>query len=91
MKKVNIKPLGEHILIQPQKPEKKTETGLYLPDTADNERSYQGRVVAVGESDKIVVKPGQTVVYGGYGHKDVKSGGEEYLIVKNEDVLAVVE
>jgi chaperonin GroES len=91
MKNMTIKPLGENLLIQPRKPEKKTETGIFLPETANEDRSYQGKVIAVGESEKIAVKPGQTVIFGGYGHKEVKSGGEEYLLVKNEDVLAVIE
>jgi chaperonin GroES len=90
MKKVNIKPLGKNILIQPQKPETKTETGLFLPETAES-RPQQGVVMAVGESEKIQVKPGQTVIYARYGGTEVKAAGEEYLIVKHDDILAVIE
>jgi chaperonin GroES len=85
-----IQPLGKNILIAPQKAEKKTTTGIFLPDTASEERPQQGKVIAVGESDKILVKAGQTVIYTRYGGTEIKRDGEEYLIVKNEDVLAVI-
>lgn len=90
MNTVNIKPLGKNILVLPQKMEKKTDTGIFLPDTATEERPQQGKVVAVGESDKILVKTGQTVIYTRYGGTEVKIDGKDYLIVKNEDVLAIV-
>jgi chaperonin GroES len=86
-----IKPLGKNILVLPQKAEKKTGTGIYLPDTASEERPQQGKVIAVGESDKILVKAGQIVIYTRYGGTEVKADGEEYLIVKNDDILAVLE
>lgn len=90
MKKNTIKPLGENILVQPQKSEKKTESGIFLPETSETQ-SHMGEVIAVGESDKIMVKPGQTVMYTRYGGNEIKSGGEVYMIVKNEDVLAIIE
>lgn len=91
MKETSIKPLGKNILVLPQKPEKKTDAGIFLPDTASEERPQQGKVIAVGESDKIQVKSGQTVIYTRYGGTEVKIDGVEYLIVKNDDVLAVIE
>jgi len=90
MTAVNIQPLGKNILVLPQKAEKKTGTGIFLPDTATEERPQQGKVIAVGESDKIVVKAGQTVIYTRYGGTEVKIDDTDYLIVKNEDVLAVI-
>ncbi len=90
MKKVNIQPLGKNVLIQPQKPEKKTETGILLPDTAED-RPQQGMVLAIGDSEKITVKAGQTVIYARYGGTEIKVAGEEYLLVKVEDILAVIE
>lgn len=86
-----IRPLGKNILVQPQKAEKKTGTGIFLPDTVSEERPQQGKVIAIGESEKIQVKPNQTVIYARYGGTEVKVGGEDFLIVKNEDVLAVIE
>jgi chaperonin GroES len=90
MKKSNVQPLGENILIHPEKPEQKTSAGIYLPETANQERSQLGKVVAVGESDKIKVKAGQHVIFRRYGGEEVKIDGEEYLIADRKDVLAIV-
>lgn len=91
MKKVNVSPLGENVLVAFEKPEKKTESGIYLPENASADRSSkEGKVVAVGESDKIKVKVGQHIIYTRYGGTDIKIAGAEYSIVKNEDILAVV-
>ncbi len=91
MSKPTIQPLGENILVSPEKPEKKTEAGIFLPESASGERPQQGKVVAVGESEKIKVKKGQTVIYTRYGGAEIKVDGEEYLIVGVKDVLAVIE
>ena len=92
MKKINIRPLGENVLVSGEKPEKKTESGIFLPENASEDRSSkQGRVVAVGESDKIKVKSGQRVIYTRYGGTEVKISGIEYSLVKNEDILAIIE
>jgi chaperonin GroES len=89
--KSNVKPLGENVLVAPEKPEKKTSAGIYLPENASEERPQQGKVVAVGESDKIKVKKGQTVIYTRYGGAEVKIDGEEYVIVSVKELLAVIE
>lgn len=91
MNKLNVKPLGENILIHPEKPEQKTSAGIYLPDTASQERSQLGSVIAIGESDKIKVKAGQKVIFRRYGGEEVKIDGEEYLITSYKDVLAIVK
>jgi chaperonin GroES len=91
MKKIDVKPLGENILIHPEKPEQKTSAGIYLPDTVNQERSQIGKVMAVGESDKIKVKAGQKVVFKRYGGEEIKIEGEEYLIANYKDILAVVK
>ena len=91
MKKVNIAPLGENVWVSIEKPEKKTDSGIYLPENASEDRSSkQGKVIAIGESDKIKVKPGQQIIYTRYGGTDIKVSGAEYAIVKNEDILAVI-
>ncbi|HLC95443.1 MAG TPA: co-chaperone GroES [Patescibacteria group bacterium] len=90
MKKTHVKPLGENILIHPEKPEQKTSAGIYLPDTASQERSQLGKVIAVGESDKIKVKAGQEVIFRRYGGEEIKMDGEEYLIASYKDVLAII-
>lgn len=90
MKKTNVKPLGENVLIHPEKPEQKTAAGIYLPDTANQERSQLGSVVATGDSDKIKVKAGQKVVFRRYGGEEIKVDGNEYLITNYKDILAVI-
>ena len=90
MKKPNIKPLGENVLILPEKLEQKTSAGIFLPDTAREERPQQGRVMAVGESDKIKVAVSQKVIFNRYGGTEVKIGSEEYLLVASKDILAVI-
>lgn len=85
-----IQPLGKNVLILPQRAEKQTGSGIFLPDTAIGERPQQGSVIAVGDSDKIIVKAGQTVIYTRYGGAEIKIDDKEYLIVKNEDVLAII-
>ena len=89
--KSKVLPLGENILIKPEKEGKKTKTGIYLPENASEEQPQEGRVIAVGESKDIKIKKGQKVIFRKYSGTDVKIEGEEYVIVKNEDVLAVVE
>lgn len=93
MAKVSIRPLGDWVLVEPKKAEKQTATGLYIPDSASQERAKQGAVVAVGTGEKVLVKKGETVLYKGYYSDDdyIKEGKKEYLLVKAEDVIAVVE
>ncbi len=96
---MNIKPLSDHILIEPIKEEEKTKTGILLPETAEKERPEQGKVIAVGpgkknEDGKIIpidVKPGQTVLFTKYGPNEIKVDDKEYLIAKEEDILAILE
>jgi chaperonin GroES len=91
MKKKSIKPLGENILITPQISDKKTNSGIYLPDSASQEKPQQGKVVAVGDDKKIKVRKNQQVIYNRYGGTEIEMEGNGYLIVKNEDVLAIIE
>lgn len=91
MKKITIKPLGENVLVQPEKADKKTDTGIYLPESASEERPQQGKVIEVGDGKEIKVKKNQKVIFNRYSGTEVKIEGEEYLIVKNEDVLAVIQ
>lgn len=96
---MNIKPLSDYILIEPIKEEEKTKSGILLPDTVDKERPEQGKVIAVGpgkrtSSDKIIpmnVKVGQKVLFTKYGPSEIKVDEKEYLIAKQEDILAVIE
>lgn len=91
MKKPNIKPLGENVLILPEEAEEKTSGGIFLPDTAREERPQQGRVIAIGDSEKIKVSVNQKVIYNRYGGTEVKVNGGEYLLVASKDILAIIE
>jgi len=96
---MKIKPLSDHILIAPIKEEEKTKTGILLPETVEKERPEQGRVIAVGpgrktSSGKIIplnVKKGDTVLFKKYGPDEIKIDNKEYLIAKEEDILAIIE
>ncbi|MDD3486791.1 MAG: co-chaperone GroES [Candidatus Moranbacteria bacterium] len=90
MSETNIQPLGENVLIEPVKQDTKTASGIVLPDTSE-EKPQEGTVIAVGDSDKIKVKAGQKVIYSKYSGNDIKVGDKEYLLVKSEDILAVVK
>ena len=96
---MNIKPLSDHILIEPIKGEEKTSGGIFLPETAEKEKSEQGKVIATGpgkktDDGKIVplsVKPGDRVLFQKYGPSEIKVDDKEYLIAKEEDILAIIE
>lgn len=96
---MKIKPLSDYILIEPIKEEERTKSGILLPQSAEKERPEQGRVIAVGpgkmtEDGKIIpvyVKPGQKVLFTKYGPNEIKVGDKEYLIAKEEDILAILE
>ena len=83
-----IEPLLDYILIEPKKEtDMKTSTGILLPDTA-KERPQEGLILAVGEDAKL--KVGDSVYYKKWGGNEIKVGGKDLLLVKEEDVLAVI-
>lgn len=79
------------MLVKMKKQEQKTESGIVLPETANEDRPQIGEVKAVGESEKIKVKVGDDVIFAKYSGTEVKIDKQEYLILKSEDILAVVE
>jgi len=95
-----LKPMPGYVLIEPVSLEKKTSTGIVLPDTHD-EKSQKGKIVAIGgpqinDSGKKIMpefKVGETVIYKKWGGDEVKFGvaGKEYIFVKFEDILAIVK
>ncbi|CEO87982.1 co-chaperone GroES [Syntrophaceticus schinkii] len=93
-----LKPLGDHVLVKPLSKEEKTEGGIYLPDTA-KEKSQEGEIIAVGPGRMLEngtrvapeVKVGDKVIYAKYGGTEFKVGDEEYLIMRESDILAVKE
>ena len=89
---VNIKPLSDRVLVEPMAAETKTASGLYIPDTA-KEKPQQGKVVAVGSGKKdhdMTVKVGDTVLYGKYAGTELKLEGTDCLIMREEDILAII-
>ncbi|RKZ92625.1 MAG: co-chaperone GroES [Gammaproteobacteria bacterium] len=95
---MNIRPLGDRIVVRRLEEETKTAGGIYIPDSA-TEKPSEGEVVAVGNgriSNKgnpiaMEVKSGDKVIFGKYSGSEVKVGDETLLIMREEDVLAVVE
>ena len=92
----SIKPLGDRVLVQADAAEEKTSSGLYIPDTA-KEKPQQGTVIAVGagkveNGNKIdmTVKKGDKVLYGKYAGTDVSFDGEEYLIMRESDIVGIL-
>ena len=90
---MNIKPLADRVLILPQAAEEKTVSGIIIPDTA-KEKPLMGKVVAVGPGTaeiKMEVKVGDMVIYGKYAGTELSHEGEDYLVMKQSDLIAVVE
>lgn len=93
-----IKPLGDRVLIKPMSEKEEKLGNIYIPDTA-KEKPNEGEIVAVGagkvtDDGKTVpmqVKAGQKVLYGKYSGTEIKEGGQEYLIVRETDILAIIE
>lgn len=89
---MNIKPLADRVLILPAPAEEKTIGGIIIPDTA-KEKPLKGEVVAVGNGTKdeeMVLKVGDTVLYGKYAGTELEVAGTKYLIMRQSDVLAVM-
>ena len=92
MAKVKIKPLADRVLIEPMEAETKTASGIYIPDTA-KEKPQQGKVVAVGpgtKDEKLTVKVGDTVLYGKYSGTELKLEGNDFLMMRESDILAII-
>ena len=94
---MNLKPLGDRVVIKPRKAEEKTKGGIFLPETATKEKPLLGTVVAVG-SGKIIddgsraameVKVDDEVIFSKYAGTEIKLEGEDYLIMREDDILAI--
>ena len=87
-----IKPLADRVLIEPAAAEEKTIGGIIIPDTA-KEKPLQGKVVATGNGTKdeeMVVKDGDTVLYGKYAGTELEYDGKKYLVMRQSDILAIL-
>lgn len=95
---VSIRPLRDRILVKRVEAEEKTKGGIILPDTA-KEKPQEGKVVAVGtgriddhgKKIELTVKPGDRILFGSYAGNEIKIGGDEFLIMREEEVFGVIE
>lgn len=95
---MNLKPIGDKVIVEVLDAEERTKGGIVLPDTA-KEKPQQGKVIAVGNgktlsNGKLIppsVKPGDRIIFGKYSGNEVKVNENEYLIVNEDDILAVVK
>ena len=94
---LNLKPLGDRVVVQPKKADEKTNSGIFLPSTANKERPISGVVVAVGTGKvadngskiNMEVKVGDNVIYTEYAGTEIKIHDEKYLIMREDDILAI--
>ncbi|HBI57583.1 MAG: co-chaperone GroES [Duncaniella sp.] len=89
---MNIKPLADRVLVNPTPAEEVTMAGIIIPDSA-KEKPLKGTVLATGNGTKdeeMVVKEGDTVLYGKYAGTEIEIEGEKYLIMRQSDILAIV-
>ena len=94
-----IQPVNDYILIEPEKAEEKTASGIFIPDTADKEKPQKAKVVAVGpgklgkdgKREELSVKAGDVILYSKYGPTEVKLGKDEYFFIQESDVIAIIK
>lgn len=97
MANINLKPLADRVIVKPSEAEETTKGGIILPDTA-KEKPIEGTIVAVGpgrtsDDGKLIkpeVKVGDKILYGKYSGTEVKVEGEEYLIMRESDIFAII-
>ncbi|PIV50611.1 co-chaperone GroES [Candidatus Falkowbacteria bacterium CG_4_9_14_3_um_filter_36_9] len=96
---MNLKPLYDHVIIKPIAEDEVTKSGIVLPDTVDKEKPEKGEVIAIGpgkitekgERAIMSVKVGDKVMFKKYSPDEVKVDGEEYLVISEADIIAVIE
>ena len=93
MKKLNITPLADRVIIQQAEAETTTASGIIIPDTAQ-EKPQKGTVIAVGKGTKdnpMTVKACDNILYGKYAGTELKYNGSDYMIMKESDILAIIK
>ena len=91
---MQLKPLGDNIVVKAISREETTKSGIILPETVNKESRQEGKLVAIGSGEKVgqlKLSTGQKVVFSEYGGSDVKIDGQEYKILNHDDLLAVIE
>lgn len=87
-----MKPINDRVVVKPAPAEEKTAGGIIIPDTA-KEKPQRGKIIAVGpgkEGNPMTVKVGDTVLYGKYAGQELQYDGDEYLIMREEDILVIL-
>ncbi len=87
-----MKPINDRVIVKPAPAEEKTTGGIYIPDTA-KEKPQKGEVVAVGpgkDGNLMTVQPGDTVLYGKYAGQELSIDGQDYLIMREDDILVIL-
>lgn len=87
---MKLKPLTNHVIIEPVKPEEKTKSGIILPNMGEDTPD-EGIVIAIGSDEKIEVKMGDRVIFTKFGPTKTKVEGKDYLIASQDDILAIIE
>ena len=91
---MNLKPLGDRVVVKPVAKEEITSSGIILPETVDKDQKAEGEIIAIGSGEKISklgLQVGQKVVYSQYGGSDVTIEKQDYKILSDDDLLAVIE
>jgi chaperonin GroES len=96
---MKLRPLGDHIIVKALSKEETSEAGIIIPDTVNKERSERGEVIAIGPGrtlengtmSQMDVKIGEQVLFKKYAPDEVKVGDEEFLVIRMDDIMAVVE
>ena len=91
---MNLKPLGDRVVVNPLPKEETTKAGIILPENVSKENKMEGEIVAIGNGEKVQalkLKSGQKVVFSEYGGSEIKMNDQEYKILNHEDLLAVIE
>jgi len=95
---LNLRPLGDRVVVEPLEQEERTESGLFIPETA-KEKPQRGKIIAIGDGRRddegnrvpMDVKVGETILFAKYGGTEVKLDSQKLLILKESDILAVVD
>lgn len=91
---MKIKPLGDRVLVEPMTEEEKTKSGIVLPDTVDKEKKAQGKILAIGQGEKVIklgVKEGDTVIFGKYSGDEIEIEDKDYKFLKYDEILAIIK
>lgn len=91
---MKIEPLGNRVVLKKKKNDEKSESGIILPDTAEEKRSQQGEIIAVGNGKKIKelnLKKGDIVLFKEFGPTEIEIDGNECLVAEDDDILAILK